>query len=278
MAPPGISSSITSTLPPKIPDFHVTSIPSLLSATKSYLISTPVLRNQLFLHLILTVLSKVLPRLIPLRHVPIPHPPSPSHIHDYLPNNAVTITDIRLGILAIIIPIFLPILFSSSSFLTIDVAASHKHLVTYLFSCTLNELATDTLKYTVRRLRPNFYAMCAFDEATHSCTASHYRMEQAFKSFPSGHSSLSFVAATVLSLFFHRRLQNLAVSLPATLLFFATATFVAVTRVLDRWHHVEDVTAGAIIGIASALLADRYMNKRPDSDGSNPNNLNRKRK
>lgn len=65
------------------------------------------------------------------------------------------------------------------------------------------------------------------------------------RSFPSGHTSMAFAAATSI---LDRR--GLAEGIPAL----AVASFVGVARVEARKHHWHDVLAGAAIGTASGLL------------------------
>jgi membrane-associated phospholipid phosphatase len=65
------------------------------------------------------------------------------------------------------------------------------------------------------------------------------------KSFPSGHTSMAFAAASSL---FQR--EGLSAGLPA----FAVATFVGVARVKADKHHWYDCVAGAGIGAAAGFL------------------------
>jgi membrane-associated phospholipid phosphatase len=65
------------------------------------------------------------------------------------------------------------------------------------------------------------------------------------RSFPSGHTSVSFAAAATI----HRR-EGWQVGVPATLL----AGFVGFARVRADKHHWHDVIVGAAIGEASGLL------------------------
>ncbi len=64
-------------------------------------------------------------------------------------------------------------------------------------------------------------------------------------SFPSGHASTSFAAATVIAAF-HPRLR-----VPV----FAVAVLVALSRVYLGVHYAVDVVAGAAFGVAVGLLA-----------------------
>lgn len=73
------------------------------------------------------------------------------------------------------------------------------------------------------------------------------------KSFPSGHTSVSFAAASTL----HRR-HGWEVGVPAHIV----ATFVGVARVKADKHFVHDVIVGAAIGEAAGwLLTDRKNDK-----------------
>lgn len=72
------------------------------------------------------------------------------------------------------------------------------------------------------------------------------------KSFPSGHTSMSFAAASSL---FNR--QGQSAGIPAL----AVATFVGFARVQADKHHWYDVAVGAAIGTASGFLITR---DRPD--------------
>jgi membrane-associated phospholipid phosphatase len=85
-------------------------------------------------------------------------------------------------------------------------------------------LLTESLKQTVRERRPD-----GSDR----------------RSFPSGHTSISFAAAATL----HQR-NGWEVGLPATLV----AAFVGVARVKADRHYWHDVIAGAVIGEAAGFL------------------------
>jgi membrane-associated phospholipid phosphatase len=61
-------------------------------------------------------------------------------------------------------------------------------------------------------------------------------------SFPSGHSSVTFAAATVL-----QRDLGWKVGVPA----YGLATYVAASRIQDKRHFLSDVTFGAAIGIVA---------------------------
>lgn len=73
------------------------------------------------------------------------------------------------------------------------------------------------------------------------------------KSFPSGHTAISFAAAATL-----QNRYGWEVGVPAQLV----AAFVGLSRVEGRKHHVHDVLVGAAIGEASGFLITRRVSDR----------------
>lgn len=71
------------------------------------------------------------------------------------------------------------------------------------------------------------------------------------KSFPSGHTAVSFAAAGYL-----QERYGWQVGLPAT----AAAAFVGLARVQGHQHHWYDAVAGAAVGEATALLITHPLN------------------
>jgi membrane-associated phospholipid phosphatase len=95
-------------------------------------------------------------------------------------------------------------------------------------SVAIAELITESLKYTVRRERPD-----------HSDTYS----------FPSGHSADTMAFATALERHFDWRF-----AVPAYLL----ASYVAMSRLQLNVHYLSDVTAGATVGIIAGRTVTRH--------------------
>jgi undecaprenyl-diphosphatase len=91
------------------------------------------------------------------------------------------------------------------------------------------DLLADVVKVAVDRVRPHVSHLVA---VPHSA------------SFPSGHSATSFACATVLGALVPR------LRLPALVL----AAAVAYSRLYVGVHYPLDVLAGALLGIATALL------------------------
>ena len=71
-------------------------------------------------------------------------------------------------------------------------------------------------------------------------------------SFPSGHASSAFVAATLLTEWSGRR------SAP---LWFGLAAVVSISRVYVRIHHASDVVGGAVLGLALGALVRRIIQR-----------------
>ncbi len=92
------------------------------------------------------------------------------------------------------------------------------------FTAAATAGATLILKYSIKERRPDF-------SNTHS--------------FPSGHSAVTFAAATYIG-----RRYGWKWSIPA----YALSTYTAWGRVYGKKHHWWDVAAGAAIGAASAMI------------------------
>ena len=100
------------------------------------------------------------------------------------------------------------------------------------FTAAATAGATLILKYAIKENRPDF-------SNTHS--------------FPSGHSSVTFAAATYIG-----RRYGWKWSIPA----YALSTYTAWGRVYGKKHYWWDVAAGAAIGAASAMIFTHpYMQK-----------------
>jgi len=127
---------------------------------------------------------------------------------------------------------------------------------------------TQLIKYFVLRKRPNFYQLCGFNTSTLQCEAPLSRVQEAMFSFPSGHTSLSFCGMTFLVWFLlgrlARQLSTSTISSPlkrkvmvysCIALPWGYSTYVGATRIVDTWHHVDDVLAGCLLGTTCATIA-----------------------
>ncbi|KAL7422689.1 hypothetical protein Q5752_001980 [Cryptotrichosporon argae] len=141
-------------------------------------------------------------------------------------------------------------------------------------SYTMTGVVTQIVKMMVGRPRPDLIDRCqpapgSTDAAVYGlstyaiCTTSDLlRLDDGFKSFPSGHSSLSFAGLGFLALYLagkmhlwdrhgHRTRAWLALS---PLL---AAAMVAISRTQDNRHHWQDVLVGSTLGLAIAFVAYR---------------------
>ena len=141
-------------------------------------------------------------------------------------------------------------------------------------SVGLTWIVTCGMKNLVGGIRPDFAARCwpDGDQAWASagvprCSGDDDVVQQGRKSFPSGHTSMSFSGFVYCSLYLAAWLRigreegrawwKLCVVLAPTVL----ALFVGLTRIHDYWHHWEDVVVGALLGTAFACAS--WMHKRP---------------
>ena len=104
----------------------------------------------------------------------------------------------------------------------------------------VSQVMVQTLKYTVRRDRPD-----------HSND----------KSFPSGHAASGFATATVL-----QRYYGWKVGVPA----YALGSYIALARMSWNRHHASDVVMGAGFGIAAARTVTMSVAKEKFSVGVQP--------
>ena len=146
----------------------------------------------------------------------------------------------------------------------------------FLFGLLSTNLITNCGKLIIGRLRPNFLSVCKpnINPYTNLCLNKAYLipdidfqclqlnlkdLQDARKSFPSGHSSLSFYSMIFLVLIFNhicvnsRMIGVLLVRL-FQVGFVSSAFMVALSRVTDNKHHPTDVLSGSIIGIVCALV------------------------
>lgn len=142
-----------------------------------------------------------------------------------------------------------------------------------ILSLTLAGSITQIMKITVGRPRPDVISRCKPLSGVVNpeyglvssaiCTETDIqKLRDGWRSFPSGHSSLSFAGLGFLAfyvagkmhLFDHRGHTAKAWISLAPL---AGAALVAVSRTMDYRHHWQDVLTGSALGLASAYFAYR---------------------
>lgn len=142
-------------------------------------------------------------------------------------------------------------------------AHAHVWVLTQAFAVTFAMLVVDTIKVYAGRLRPDFLARLRREGLSEAsvdvdwCAAG----KGGRVSFPSGHSAISFAAFVPFSFYV---LHNLGVfrrsgvslwCIVVGLLPQILPITVAVSRTRDNRHNFDDILAGSLIGIASALIA-----------------------
>lgn len=145
----------------------------------------------------------------------------------------------------------------------------HKIYNTYIatmglfLSVLITSLFTDILKNWIGRLRPDFLSRCEPAKDTPKdklvsievCTTTNLeRLEDGFRTTPSGHSSISFAGLFFLTLFLLGQFQaiNTKTSSTRTILCFIpflVACWIALSRTEDYRHHFVDVLIGSCIGL-----------------------------
>jgi membrane-associated phospholipid phosphatase len=136
--------------------------------------------------------------------------------------------------------------------------------MSFVQALSLTLFITEALKVTVARPRPNFFSYCGYDSELKRCTGKFSHQRDSKLSFPSGHASMSFTAATWLSLFIStvwpRNGELWWVFVRLIPIF--VAIFIAATRITDYMHHVSDVVAGTIIGIGVGTIFFLFQTNR----------------
>ncbi|XP_059177678.1 phospholipid phosphatase 1-like [Physella acuta] len=168
-----------------------------------------------------------------------------------------------------------------------------KSYAIFLFGFAVTCIFTDTIKYSVGRLRPHFLDLCKPDFGKFNCTSEHgtpryvldYEctntgvsdklMTDSRMSFPSGHASTSVYSAIFVVLYLQMRMQLKISHLLRPVLqmgILIPATLCCVSRVTDHKHFATDVLAGACLGSVLAWLVFTKLGQRliPSSPSEKP--------
>ncbi|KAA1471229.1 PAP2-domain-containing protein [Dentipellis sp. KUC8613] len=150
---------------------------------------------------------------------------------------------------------------------------AHSSALGVILSLAISGSVTQFVRITVGRPRPDFIVRCNPAPGTvdpplgHSsasiCNQSDISiLREGFRSFPSGHASLSFAGLGFLSLYvagkmhlFDGRGHTLKVWIALAPV--SGAALVTISRSMDYRHHWEDLLVGAILGVSTACLAYR---------------------
>ncbi|XP_006025792.1 phospholipid phosphatase 3 [Alligator sinensis] len=184
---------------------------------------------------------------------------------------------ILIAILAIITGEFYRIRYlkeKSRSFITNPyVAALYKQVGCFAFGCAISQSFTDIAKVSVGRLRPHFLEVCDPDYSETDCNKGYYiqnytcrgsdsKVQEARKSFFSGHASFSLYTMLYLVLYLQARFTWRGARLLRPLLQFTLimmAFYTGLSRVSDHKHHPTDVLAGFAQGALVAYCIVFYV-------------------
>ncbi|XP_015243963.1 phosphatidic acid phosphatase type 2D [Cyprinodon tularosa] len=143
------------------------------------------------------------------------------------------------------------------------VSCLYKELGSFLFGCCVGQSLTNMAKLSVGRLRPNFLSVCNITYASIKCTPGSYipevncpqpklkLVEEARKSFFSGHASFAMYTMLYLAFYLQARLSWRGARLLRPLVQFLLvmlAIYTGLSRISDYRHHPTDVLTGFIQG------------------------------
>ncbi|XP_013880464.1 phosphatidic acid phosphatase type 2D [Austrofundulus limnaeus] len=143
------------------------------------------------------------------------------------------------------------------------VSCLYKELGSFLFGCSVCQSLTNMAKLSVGRLRPYFLSVCNVTYASINCVPGQYvsqvscrqpdlkLVEEARKSFFSGHASFAMYTMLYLVFYLQARLSWRGARLVRPLVQFLLvilAIYTGLSRISDYRHHPTDVLTGFIQG------------------------------
>ncbi|KAK2916738.1 hypothetical protein QQF64_025327 [Cirrhinus molitorella] len=165
------------------------------------------------------------------------------------------------------------------------VSCLYKELGSFLFGCCVGQSLTNMAKLSVGRLRPHFLSACNVTYESLNCIPGTYIsdvtcnnnsntkiMEEARKSFFSGHASFAMYTLLYLAFYLQARLSWRGARLLRPLLQFMLvmlAVYTGLTRISDYRHHPTDVLTGFLQGGLTAYwvafyISSMFKTSRPD--------------
>ncbi|XP_014681341.1 PREDICTED: lipid phosphate phosphohydrolase 1-like isoform X2 [Priapulus caudatus] len=145
----------------------------------------------------------------------------------------------------------------------------------FFFGYGIVAVTTEILKSFVGRKRPYFFQACQPDFPSLDCTSfvENYQctikdepfVDEAEKSFPSGHASLSVYAAAFIVLYLQTKLSPKNITFSSFLLpviqvaSLTLATLCCLSRINDNKHFWSDVLVGSLLGAGAAIYMVSHM-------------------
>lgn len=162
------------------------------------------------------------------------------------------------------------------------VSCLYKELGSFLFGCCVGQSLTNMAKLSVGRLRPHFLSACNVTYESLKCIPGTYIsndvcerskiVDEARKSFFSGHASFAMYTMLYLAFYLQARLSWRGARLLRPLLQFMLvmlAVYTGLTRISDYRHHPSDVLTGFLQGGLTAYwvafyISSMFKTSRPD--------------
>ncbi|XP_060685842.1 phospholipid phosphatase 3 isoform X2 [Hemiscyllium ocellatum] len=152
------------------------------------------------------------------------------------------------------------------------IAALYKQVGCFIFGCAISQSFTDIAKVSVGRLRPHFLDICKPNFTAINCSLGYIvefecrgdegKVQEARKSFFSGHASFSLYTMLYLAFYLQARFTWRGGRLLRPLLQFTLvmmAFYTGLSRVSDHKHHPTDVLAGFVQGALVAYFIAFYV-------------------
>ncbi|KAL8142022.1 hypothetical protein V2J09_015054 [Rumex salicifolius] len=136
----------------------------------------------------------------------------------------------------------------------------HNAVLGLMYAILMTAVMTSGIKNAVGRPRPDFFWRCfpdgneMYDSVGNViCNGQESVVTEGYKSFPSGHSSMSFAGLGFVSLYLAAKMKAFdekghVAKLCVVITPLLAATMVAISRVDDYWHHWQDVFVGGFLG------------------------------
>ncbi|KAJ7986554.1 hypothetical protein DPEC_G00341060 [Dallia pectoralis] len=152
------------------------------------------------------------------------------------------------------------------------VSSLYKQVGVFIFGCAVSQSFTDIAKVSVGRMRPHFLDVCRPDWSaincsdgyitSYTCGGPESKVQEARKSFFSGHASFSMFTMLYLAFYLQSRFTWKGARLLRPLLQFTLlmmAFYTGLSRVSDHKHHPTDVLAGFVQGALVAYCIVFYV-------------------
>ncbi|XP_063366982.1 putative phosphatidate phosphatase [Cydia amplana] len=150
----------------------------------------------------------------------------------------------------------------------------------FTFGAVVQQVTSETLKHIVGRLRPHFFDVCrpiynASDPANangfiqvYSCAdpddSRTKELSQLSLSFPSAHASFAMYIAVFYIIYLQLKCKWRGSKLlrhAVQFLVLLAALYVGLSRVVENFHHRDDVAIGFVIGAIAAVLVMKFVLK-----------------